>query len=135
MASTSRYAYLDTSAFVKLCWPEPESAALDSYLRAWPLRVSSSLLWTEALRAAQRQPVPRVERVHNALRRIAMIELDRAILRQAGTLAPPDIRSLDAIHLAAASSLGSDLGVLLTYDQRMSAAARAQGFVIAAPSP
>ena len=61
-----------------------------------------------------------------------MVELDRAILRQAGMLAPPDVRSLHAIHLAAASSLGSDLGVLLTYDQRMAAAATAQGFVLAA---
>lgn len=133
MASTSGYAYLDTSAFVKLCWPEPESAALDTYLQAWPLRVSSALLLAEALRAAQRQPVPRLQRVQSALRRIAMIEVDRAILRQAGLLLPPDIRSLDAIHLAAASSLGSDLGVLLTYDQRMATAARAQGFLVDAP--
>lgn len=133
MASTSRYAYLDTSAFIKLCWPQPESAALGTYLQAWPLRVSSSLLLAESLRAAQRQPVSRLERVQNALRRIALIEVDRAILRQAGMLPPPGIRSLDAIHLAAASSLGSDLGVLLTYDQRMTMAARAQGLIVDAP--
>ncbi len=133
MAATSSYAYLDTSAFVKLCWPEPESGALASYLRRWPLRVSSSLLWTEAVRAAQRQPVVRVGRVQNALLGIAMIDVDRALLRQAGLLGPPNIRSLDAVHLAAASSLGPDLGVLLTYDQRMTTAAQAQGFAVAAP--
>jgi hypothetical protein len=31
--------------------------------------------------------------------------------------------SLDAIHLAAAMSLGPDLGVVITYDERMRAAA------------
>lgn len=134
MASIPRYAYLDTSAFVKLCWPEPESGALQSYLRAWPLRVSSSLLWTEALRAAQRQSTARLQQVQNAMRAVALIDLDRTVLRQAGMLGPPDIRSLDAIHLAAASSLGPDLGVLLTYDQRMATAAQAHGFIVAAPT-
>ena len=133
MASVPKYAYLDTSAFVKLCWPERESAALESYLRAWPLRVSSSLLRTEALRVAQRQPVPPVGSVQNALRRIALIDVDRPLLRQAGLLPPPAIPSLDAIHLAAAASLGPDLGVLVTYDQRMAAGADAQGFVVVAP--
>lgn len=71
--------------------------------------------------------------MQNALLRIAIIDVDRALLRQAGLLGPPNIRSLDAIHLAAASSLGPDLGVLLTYDQRMTTAAQAQGFDVAAP--
>jgi predicted nucleic acid-binding protein len=133
MATTSKYAYLDTSAFVKLCWPEPESAALTSYLQPWPLRASSALLWTEALRAAQRHPVPRMGRVQTALRRVALIEVDRGLFRQAGMLPPPDLRSLDAIHLAAAFSLGPDLGVVVAYDQRMISAAKQQGFVVVSP--
>ncbi|MGH7912944.1 MAG: type II toxin-antitoxin system VapC family toxin, partial [Candidatus Dormibacteraceae bacterium] len=108
MPSRPAYAYLDTSAFVKLCWPEPESSALMSYLQSWPLRASSALLWTEVLRAAQRQPVPRIGRVQTVLRRVALIDLDRSLFRQAGMLLPPDLRSLDAIHLAAALALGPD---------------------------
>lgn len=133
MASRPTYAYLDTSAFVKLCWPEPESSALMSFLQSWSLRASSALLWTEALRAAQRQPVPRIGRVQTVLRRMALIDVDRSLFRQAGMLLPPDLRSLDAIHLAAALALGPDLGIVITYDQRMIVAAQQQGLAVASP--
>jgi hypothetical protein len=33
---------------------------------------------------------------------MALIDVDRELLEQAGTLAPPDLRSFDAIHVAAA---------------------------------
>ncbi len=46
------------------------------------------------------------------------------ILEAAGVLVPSDVRSLDAIHLATASQLGSDLARLVTYDDRMLEAAR-----------
>jgi uncharacterized protein len=128
------YAYLDTSAFVKLCWPEPESDALLGYLRSWPLRVSAALLWTETLRAVQRQPVARVERAQRLLQLIPLLEVDRALFRQAGLMGPSHIRSLDAIHIAAAMSLGPDLGVLITYDERMAAAATLYGLPVAFPS-
>jgi predicted nucleic acid-binding protein len=45
------------------------------------------------------------------------------------------MRSLDAIHLAAAMSLGPDLGVVVTYDERLAAAADLLGLPIASPSP
>jgi predicted nucleic acid-binding protein len=132
--TSDRYAYLDTSAFVELCWPEPHSAALHGYLQGWPLRVSSSLLWTEALRAAQRQPAPRLEQALSLLRRLPLLELDRALLRQAGLLGPATMRSLDAIHIAAALSLGPELGVLVTYDERMGVTAGLFGLQVASPS-
>jgi predicted nucleic acid-binding protein len=40
---------------------------------------------------------------------------------------------LDAIHLATARLLGASLARIVTYDDRMEAAARAMGFVVAAP--
>lgn len=133
MPTSDRYAYLDTSAFVKLCWPEPESEALHGYLRDWPLRVSAVLLCTEALRAAQRQPAARIDRTQRLLERIPMLEIDRALFRQAGLLGPPTMRSLDAVHIAAALSLGTDLGVVITYDERMAAAARLFGLPVVSP--
>jgi predicted nucleic acid-binding protein len=132
--TSDRYAYLDTSAFVKLCWPEAESQALHAYLGQWPLRVSAGLLWTEALRAAQRQPAARVQQAQHLLQRLPMVEVDRALFRQAGLLGTPNMRSLDAIHIAAAISLGPDLGVMVTYDERMLAAAGLFGLPIACPS-
>ncbi len=134
MPTNDRYAYLDTSAFVKLCWPEPESEALHSYLREWPLRVSAGLLLAEALRAAQRQPAARLERTQRLLQRLPMLEIDRALYRQAGLLGPSNMRSLDAIHIAAAMSLGPDLGVVVTYDERMLAAAGLFGLPVTCPS-
>ena len=133
MQTSDRYAYLDTSAFIKLCWPEPESQALHSYLRGWPLRVSAALLWTEALRAAQRQPAARVQHAQRLLQRMPMIDVDRTVFRQAGLLGPSFMSSLDAIHIAAAMSLGPDLGVVITYDRRMAAAAGLFGLRLASP--
>ena len=134
MPTSDSYAYLDTSAFVKLCWPEPESEALRGYLLGWPLRASAALLWAEALRAAQRQPTARVERVHRLLQLLPMLEVARSLFRHAGLLGPSSMRSLDAIHVAAAMSLGPDLGVLITYDERMVAAAGLFGLPVASPS-
>jgi predicted nucleic acid-binding protein len=42
--------------------------------------------------------------------------------------------SRDAIHLATAQALGADLARLVTYDDRMSRAARALGLATATPS-
>lgn len=43
------------------------------------------------------------------------------------------VRSLDAIHVASAGLLGSDLIALVTYDVRMAEAARATGLPVAMP--
>lgn len=134
MRTSDRYAYLDTSAFVKLCWPEPESEALHSYLSGWPQRVSSVLLCTEALRAAQRQPATRIERTQRLLERMPMVEVDRSLFRQAGLLGPATMRSLDAVHVASALALGPDLGVVITYDERMAVVARLFGLDVASPA-
>jgi predicted nucleic acid-binding protein len=133
--TSDRYAYLDTSAFVKLCWAEAESEALHEFLSGWPLRVSAALLWTEALRAAQRQPPGRIEQARRLLQRIPMIEVGRTLFRQAGLIGPASVRSLDAIHIAAAMSLGPDLGVVVTYDERLAGVADLLGLQVASPSP
>lgn len=130
---SDRYVYLDTSAFAKLIAPEAETAALQRYLSTRSLRVSSGLLRTEALRAAMRVSQQHVAKVRRELRRVALIDVNRELLEQAGVLAPPELRSLDATHVAAALSLGDDLGELVTYDARMMAAARAHGLPVVSP--
>jgi uncharacterized protein len=47
---------------------------------------------------------------------------------------PPELRSLDAIHLATASLLGDSLGKVVTYDTRMAEAARGLGWSVVAPA-
>ena len=46
----------------------------------------------------------------------------------------PLLPSLDAVHLATALLIREDVETLLTYDDRLAAAAREHGLVVAAPS-
>ena len=126
-------AYLDTSAFLKLVMPEPESAALRAHLQGWPIRVSAALLRTEALRAASRATPTRIAAVRDQLRKVTLIDLEHTLLAQAGTIQPAVMRSLDAVHVATALSLGDDLGELVTYDARMTSAALAHGIAVSSP--
>lgn len=59
--------------------------------------------------------------------------MDEALLDRAGDLDPASLRSLDAIHLASALTLGNDLGVVVTYDDRMLQGASALGLHTASP--
>jgi predicted nucleic acid-binding protein len=127
-------AYVDTSAFVKLIVTEPESAALYSRLERWPVRVSATLLRAEAVRALRRsgndQLVGAARRLFTTLN---LIRLDEPLLDRAADLTPVELRPLDAIHLAAAMSIGSDLAVVVTYDRRLRDAAVAQGLEVESP--
>jgi uncharacterized protein len=58
---------------------------------------------------------------------VALIDLDRSVLERAGGPTPPGMRSLDAIHIAAALSHRDDLHEFVTYDQLMLEAAREWG--------
>lgn len=62
-----------------------------------------------------------------------LIRITDTVLRAAGSLMPTDIRTLDTIHLATAQLLGTDLGRVVTYDERMATAARGLGFQVARP--
>ena len=56
------------------------------------------------------------------------------ILEDAVHLGGPLLRSLDAIHLATAASITNELGVLITYDQRMINEGQALGLPVLTPS-
>ena len=129
-----RLAYLDTSAFVKAPLGERDARALAAAADEWGMRASSAILRVEATRAAARVGAPAVEAVGAALRRVVLVPVDDEVLDIAANVADPGVRSLDAIHLATALSLGDDLGVLLTYDARMADAARSLGLPVASPA-
>jgi predicted nucleic acid-binding protein len=128
--------YLDASALVKLVVTEPESGALMEFLRAWPDRASSALSLAEVSRALRHARFGAAER-HRARRllaRLALVDVDRRILAAAATLDPPELRTLDAIHLATALAVREDLAGLVTYDRRLAAAAARVDLEVLAPS-
>ena len=63
-----------------------------------------------------------------------LLQFDELALRLAETVGPPELRSLDAIHLAAALSIGDYPDAFVTYDRRLASAARAIGLNVVAPS-
>ena len=130
-----RVAYLDSSAFVKLIVVEPESEALRRAINRWPDRASATLLRTETVRALRRSGNEQhVANARRLLRSVHLIRVDEPLLDRAGELDPPDLRSLDAIHLAAALGLSSDLGIMFVYDTRLKHAAELCGLDVASPA-
>ena len=64
---------------------------------------------------------------------VALVPVDDAILDAAASLEPRELRTLDALHLATALSLGDDLGAMLVYDVRLASAAQHAGLTVVAP--
>jgi uncharacterized protein len=127
--------YLDSSALVKLVLPEAESAALLKSLESWAAHVTSELARVEVVRAARRvTAAPEVEqRAEEVMAGLHLLRIDGEILGLAARLEPRSLRSLDAVHLASALSLGGDLGAMAVYDANLSVAAIACGVEIVAP--
>lgn len=124
--------YLDASAIVKMVSREPETPDLVDVVRHDPFLVSSSLSWTEVVRAVRRAGGD-ADRAGSVLAGIALVPIDDGVLRAAASLTPLSLRTLDAIHLATAMTLASDLAGLVTYDVRLAEAATAAGLQILAP--
>jgi predicted nucleic acid-binding protein len=118
---------------VKLIVDEPESAALQLELGRWSAWTSSALLAVEAVRACRRLSEPIAHAAEASLSDIALVPMDDAVLAMARRLDPSELRSLDAIHLATALSIGTDLGALFSYDERLTAAATTAGLRVLAP--
>jgi predicted nucleic acid-binding protein len=125
--------YLDSSAIVKLVIAEPESAALQHFLQAHRARVSCALAKVEVIRAVRAHGAAAVTRARQVLRRIDILHVDEELLEAASMLDPIVLRSLDALHLAAARAIGDDLTSVVTYDPRMSTAAAQLGLAVDTP--
>lgn len=133
MQTSANAVYLDSSGLVKLAVPEAESGPLERFLVGRPWRLSCSLAKVEVIRAVRHHGLPAVRGAEELLAELELVELTDAVLDDAARLDPQILRSLDAIHLAAARTLGRDLAVLVTYDSRMTAAAQQLGITVAAP--
>jgi len=129
----SRLLYLDSSAIVKLVVPEPETKAVRELMRSWPERVSSVVARIEVERVARQIGPGAVRRARTILSRIALVDLDEDVVQRAA-LDPVELRTLDAIHLATAISLGGDLGAVCAYDVRLGSAAISKTIDVLAPA-
>jgi predicted nucleic acid-binding protein len=131
--SAERATYLDSSALVKLAVREPESAGLRRYLARRRSLLSSALARTEVMRALMPLGPSALRRGQDVLERVDLLRISDRVLDAAGRLMPPELRSLDAIHLSSAEQLGTDLAAFVTYDERLASAARARGLRVVRP--
>lgn len=126
---------MDTSALVKLIVDEPETGALREWLAVEPREpVSCDLARTELLRVVRRTAPDRAVAARRLLEAVTLTQVTTAVFDQAGRLDPASLRSLDAIHLAAALDLGDDLDGLVTYDSVLARAAASAGIEVTAPA-
>jgi uncharacterized protein len=126
--------YLDTSALAKLVVSEPESVHLRHWLRehgSVPL-VTNSIGVVELRRLAARISQEALSTAVRLLARISVVGLTADALTLAAEIPSPEVRTLDALHIASAALL-SDLQSVVTYDVRMGTAAIAYGLPVAAP--
>nr|WP_280226839.1 type II toxin-antitoxin system VapC family toxin [Nocardia cyriacigeorgica] len=127
--------YLDTSALVKLVHPEAETDALLRWLEERPDQpwVASALVEAELVRAVRMAEPADLIHIPAVLARLDMVEIDGIVRANAAAISPATVRSLDAIHLATALELATDLTGLVAYDKRLGEAAEAAGLTWIAP--
>jgi predicted nucleic acid-binding protein len=128
--------YLDSSAIVKLVQREAETVALRRYLRRHrgDASFTCALSRVEVIRAVTLGGPAAIAQAHRQLSRLDQVALTTNLLDDAARLAPGTLlRSLDAIHLAAAQLAGSDLRAIISYDQRMAGVATQLGLPVQAP--
>jgi predicted nucleic acid-binding protein len=127
--------YLDTSAALKLLIDESHSLAFATFYRQhsednW---VSSTLLRIELVRAVNRTLPALLPEAREQLMAFDYVAIDDDIVDAAANEPERALRSLDAIHLATAQALGSDVAALVTYDDRLAQAARRAGIRVLTP--
>ena len=127
--------YLDTSAALKLVVAEAETGRLELWMaeRAGIPRVSSRLLRIEMLRAVTRAAPHQMSRANVVLSAIALLVMDD-VAPVAEVIGDKTLRSLDAIHLATAHEIRTDLSAFVCYDKRLQDSAHALGLPVEAPT-
>ncbi|MGQ0774508.1 MAG: type II toxin-antitoxin system VapC family toxin [Pseudonocardiales bacterium] len=127
--------YLDTSAALKLLVEESHSKAFATFYdnSAGASWVSSALLRIEVMRAVTRAQPAVLPDARDLLSAFDFISIDDDIVDTAMNEPDRKLRSLDAIHLATARLLGTDLDALITYDDRLATVAHEAGITVESP--
>lgn len=127
--------YVDTSAFLKLVAEEEHSLAFRDWAEAHDGELfGSDLLRAEALRTARQRSPEALQEARARLDVVTMLMITRDIFEHAAHLDPGILRTLDALHLAAALAAGEELEGVVTYDERMAQAAAIYGIEVFTPT-
>jgi uncharacterized protein len=128
--------YVDSSALLKRYIDEPDSDAAESLLRSDPLLLTGRHAIVEVRRNLARLLDGRDAAAARAafledVSVFSIIELDHVTCETAAGIAElTGVRTLDALHLAAAQRAGGPAVPFLTYDLRQAQAARGLGFTV-----
>lgn len=127
--------YLDTSAALKLLAQESHSTAFAAFYDAHTTSswVSSALLRIEVIRAVHRTLPAALPEARDLVLAFDYVAIDDEVVEAAMNEPDRMLRTLDAIHLATARLLGTDLTGLVTYHDRLAGAARDAGITIIDP--
>ncbi|HJQ44330.1 MAG TPA: type II toxin-antitoxin system VapC family toxin [Jatrophihabitantaceae bacterium] len=127
--------YIDTSAALKFLVRESHSQALADFYDANAVApwLSSALLRVEVCRTVTRAEPALLDQAREMLAAFHYIDIDDGIVDAASSEPNRNLRSLDAIHLASARLVGTDLIALVTYDVRLREAALQAGIPVARP--
>ncbi len=141
--------YFDTCALIKLIREDADSPALGAFIDARPDTrwFSSELARAELARAVRRVNHDNQGRLIDGRRlraelryverlweRLDLIAVSTQVLTDAARLEQPFLRTLDAIHLAAALSVRGSLSAFVTYDKKLAAAAQQAGLPALSPA-
>lgn len=129
---------MDTSALTKLLVAEVETSDLRSWLSVQSglneTAVTSALGRVELMRAVARVGEPGLpERARYLLDGVDILPITDAVIALAESIGPANLRSLDAIHLAAASQVRDEMTSFVTYDHRLLDGCRDVGFPTQSP--
>lgn len=127
--------YLDSAALVKLVRLEHATPELVEWLneRSGIPLVCSVLAEVEVPRAIRRVAPDALPAVPATLARLYRLEIDATVRSSAAALAAPNLRTLDAIHVATAVGIGADLQAFVTYDQHLLQTAGELGLPVVSP--
>ena len=141
--------YFDTCALLKLIRADEESPALGAFIDARP---DTRWFSSELARAELARTVRRVNHddrgklvddgrlraelgyVESLWERLDLIAVSTRILSDAAAIEHPFLRTLDAIHLAAAASMRRSLSAFVTYDKKLARAAQEAGLPVRSPA-
>ena len=126
-------SYLDASALVKLFKPEEESAELAIRVedRIW---ISAEIVVVEVICTARRLgDDAMLQRAERLAARLELVPLTAHVRGRAVQAFARPLRSLDALHAAAALSVAEDLDLAVVYDIDLAAAMSAEGITVESP--
>lgn len=127
--------YVDASALLKHYVEEPDSDRFEELFASDPVRITARHTIVEVRRNLARVLDPLMASAMRAafagdVRNLHLIELDVLLCEDAAGIAElTGVRTLDALHLAAARRVGDGVA-LLTFDLRQAQAARSLGLSV-----